>query len=124
MPYVRGREAVVHEIHGVRFTAHANPGTGSREIAAWQGEIPAGTVGVPHTVSHEEVIHVLSGTLRFTVDGEAADLEAGDTVIVPAGALFGLDNLTGGPATTWVATSVGLTAVLPDGGTLTPPWAN
>ena len=124
MPYVRGGDAVVHEIHGVRFTAHANPGTGSREIAAWRGEIPAGTVGVPHTVSHEEVLHVLSGTLRFSVDGETADLGPGDTVIVPAGALFGVDNPTGEPAVTWVATGVGLTAVLADGSTITPPWAN
>ncbi|MFC1409775.1 cupin domain-containing protein [Streptacidiphilus sp. N1-12] len=124
MPYVRGHQAVVHEIHGVRFTAHANSGTGSRQIAAWQGEVPAGTVGVPHTVSHEEVIHVLSGALRFTIDGESADLGAGDTVIVPAGSLFGLDNLGTDTATTWVTTSVGLTATLPDGSTLTPPWAN
>ncbi|MFC1416560.1 cupin domain-containing protein [Streptacidiphilus cavernicola] len=124
MPYVRGGQAVVHEIHGVRFTAHANPGTGSRAIAAWRGEIPAGTPGVPHTVSHEEVIHVLSGTLRFSVDGDTADLGAGDTAIVPAGALFRLDNPTDRPAATWVSTAVGLTAALPDGSTLTPPWAN
>ncbi|MHA6759969.1 cupin domain-containing protein [Streptacidiphilus sp. PAMC 29251] len=124
MPYVRGPEAVVHEIHGVRFTAHANPGTGSKELAAWLGEVPAGTVGVPHTISREEVLHLLSGALRFSVDGEVADLVAGDTVIAPAGALLGLDNRSTEPATLWVATGVGLTATLADGSTLTPPWAN
>ena len=124
MPYVRSTEAVVHEIHGVRFTAHANPGTGSREISAWLAEVPAGTVGVPHTVSREEVLHLLSGALRVGIDGEAAELAAGDTAIVPAGSRLGLDNSGVEAATMWVSTSVGLTATLPDGSVLTPPWAN
>ncbi|WP_042402586.1 cupin domain-containing protein [Streptacidiphilus carbonis] len=124
MPVIRSADAAVHEIHGVRFVAHANPGTGSKEICAWRGEIPAGTAGVPHTISREEVIHVLTGALRFTVDGEAADLSSGDTVVAPAGALFQVDNLSGGPAAMWTVTTVGLTATLPDGSTLAPPWAN
>ena len=124
MPVIRSADATVHEIHGARFVAHANPGTGSKEICAWRVEIPAGTTGVPHTISHEEVIHVLTGALRFSVDGEAADLVAGDTVIAPAGARFGVDNLSGEPATMWTVTSVGLTATLADGSTITPLWAN
>jgi quercetin dioxygenase-like cupin family protein len=124
MPYIRSGEAAVHEIHGVRFTAHANPGTGSSEICAWLAEVPAGTVGVPHTVSREEVLHLLSGALRIDVDGEAADLVAGDTAVVPAGARLGLENPAAEAASMWVATSVGLTATLADGSTLTPPWAN
>ncbi|MFC1399977.1 MULTISPECIES: cupin domain-containing protein [Streptacidiphilus] len=124
MPVIRSADATVHEMHGSRFVAHANTGTGSKEICAWRVEIPAGTTGVPHTVSREEVIHVLTGALRFTVDGEAADLVPGDTVIVPAGARFGVDNPGGEPATMWTVTSVGLTATLADGSTVTPPWAN
>lgn len=124
MPYVRSTEAVTHAIHGVTFVAHANPRTGSEEICAWRAEVPVGTVGVPHTVSREEVIHLLTGRLRFSVDGEVADLGPGDTVIAPAGARLGLDNVSGEPATMWVSTSVGLTATLADGSVITPPWAN
>lgn len=124
MPYVRSNEATVHEIHGVRFTAHANPGTGSREIAAWLGEVPAGLVGPPHTISREEVLHLLSGTLRIGIDGEQAELGPGDTAIAPAGSLLSLSNPGPGSAAMWVSTGVGLTATLADGSTLTPPWAN
>lgn len=124
MPFVRSADAVTHEIHGARFVGYANPAAGSREVCAWRGEIPARTVGVPHTVSREEVLYLLSGGLRFTVDGEAAELVAGDAVIVPAGAEFAVDNLGDEPAATWVCTTVGLTATLADGAVLTPPWAN
>ena len=83
---------------------------------------PVGTEGVPHHVSREEVLYVLSGTLRVTVNGDAADAVAGDVVLVPAGAQFGASNQTGDPAAAWVTTTVGFAGVLPDGSWFTPPW--
>jgi len=124
MPYIRSAEALVHEVHGVRFVSYAVPAAGSKELCAWRGEVPAGTPGVPHTVSREEVLYLLSGTLRFSVDGEVADLVAGDAAVVPAGSQLRLDNVSAEPAAIWTATGVGLTATLPDGSTLTPAWAN
>jgi quercetin dioxygenase-like cupin family protein len=124
MPFVRSSEAITHQIHGVRFVAYANPGTGTSQVCAWRGEIPAGTAGVAHTVSHEEVMHVLSGQLRLRIDGDAADLRPGDVAIVPAGAELKVDNVSGHDATMWVATSVGLQATMADGSVLRPPWAN
>ncbi len=124
MPFVRSADAVTHEIHGARFVAYANPASGSKELSAWRTEIPAGTTGVPHTVSREEIVHLLTGGLRLTVDGEAADLIAGDVAIVPAGATLRVDNVSGVQATMWVATSVGLTAETADGTLISPPWAN
>ena len=123
MPFVRSADAVTHEIHGARFVAYANPASGSKELSAWRTEVPAGTDGVPHTVSREEVVQLLTGGLRLTVDGEEADLVAGDVAIVPAGATLRVDNVSGAEAAMWVATSVGLTAELADGTLLTPPWA-
>jgi quercetin dioxygenase-like cupin family protein len=124
MSYIRSTEAAAHSIHGVRFVAYANPGSGSKEICAWRGEIPAGLVGVPHTISHEEVFYLLTGTLRFSIDGETADLVPGDAAIAPAGSLLGLENVGEETATMWVSTGVGLSAVLADGSTVSPPWAN
>ena len=124
MPYIRSADAVVHETHGVRFVSYAVPAAGSRELCAWRGEVPAGTAGVPHTVGREEVLYLLSGALRFSVDGDVADLVAGDAVVVPAGAELCLDNVSGEPAAIWTAAGVGLTATLPDGSTIAPPWAN
>ncbi|MDX6361211.1 MAG: hypothetical protein QOC85_214 [Streptomyces sp.] len=124
MPVVRSSEAVVHEIHGARFVSHATPLTGSKELCAWRGEIPAGTRAPLHTVNREEIFHLLSGELLITLDGRTERIVAGDTVIINPGATLGVENPTGTTATSWVTTSIGLEAELADGTRLTPPWAN
>ena len=123
MPVIHAAQSVVHQMHGTSFTSYASPARGSRELCAWRIEIPGGTEGVPHHVSREEVLYVLSGTLRVTVDGEAEDAAAGDVVLVPAGARFGASNQAVEPVTAWVTTTVGFAGVLPDGSWFTPPWA-
>ena len=122
MPVIRATQSVVHQMHGTSFTSYASPARGSRELCAWRVEIPGRTDGVPHHVSREEVLYVLSGTLRVTMDGDATDAAAGDVVRVPAGAQFGASNQTDSPATAWVTTTVGFAGVLPDGSWFTPPW--
>jgi hypothetical protein len=52
----------------------------------------------------------------------AEEAAAGDVVLVPAGARFGVSNLAAGPATAWVTTTVGFAGVLPDGSWFSPPW--
>ncbi len=122
MPVIHADQAAVHQMHGTSFTAYASPARGSRELCAWHIEIPGHTEGVRHHVSREEVLYVLSGTIRASLDGQAEDATAGDVIVVPAGARFGADNLADQPATAWVTTSVGLLGVLPDGSWISPPW--
>lgn len=122
MPVIRATQSVVHQMHGTSFTSYASPARGSRELCAWHIEIPGRTEGVPHHVSREEVLYILGGTLRVTMDEETADAAAGDVVLVPAGAQFGASNPAEGPATAWVTTTVGFAGVLPDGSWFTPPW--
>ncbi|PAK23373.1 cupin [Streptomyces sp. alain-838] len=124
MPIVRSSEAVTHEIHGARFVSYATPRTGSKELCAWRGEIPAGTKAPAHTVSREEIFHLLTGELLITLDGRTEHVTAGDTVIINRGATLAVENPTDRTATSWVTTSVGLEAELADGTLLTPPWAN
>ncbi|MFG2122408.1 cupin domain-containing protein [Streptomyces sp. NPDC048710] len=124
MPVVRSSEAVTHEIHGARFVSYATPLTGSKELCAWRGEIPAGTRAPAHTVNREEIFHLLIGELLITLDGRTERISAGDTVIVNPGATLAVQNPTDHTAVSWVTTSVGLTAELDDGTVLTPPWAN
>jgi mannose-6-phosphate isomerase-like protein (cupin superfamily) len=124
VPVVRATDAVVHELHGTRFTSYAAPARGSRELAAWRVEIPAASAGMPHTVSREEVLFVLRGEVLAVLDGATTAVPAGDVVVVPAGATFRLDNPGAEPATAWVTTSVGLEATMPDGTRIAPPWAN
>lgn len=122
MPVIHAAQSVVHQMHGTSFTSYASPARGSRELCAWRIEIPGGTEGVPHHVSREEVLYVLGGTLRVTLDGEAGDAAPGDVILVPAGARFGASNLAHETATAWVTTTVGFAGVLPDGSWFTPPW--
>ncbi|MGW3160503.1 cupin domain-containing protein [Streptomyces sp. NPDC001089] len=124
MPVVHPSDAVVHEIHGARFVSYATPRSGSVELCAWRGEIPAGTKAPVHTVTREEIFHLLAGELLVTLDGRTERITAGDTVIINPGVAFGVENPTGRTATSWVTTSLGLRAELADGSVLTPPWAN
>jgi mannose-6-phosphate isomerase-like protein (cupin superfamily) len=123
MPVIHAGEAVVHHLHSASFTSYAAPARGSQELCAWRVEIPGRTEGVAHYVSREEVLYVLSGTMRAVLGDQAAEATAGDVVLVPAGSKFRIDNPADGPATAWVTAGVGLTAVLPDGSQITPPWA-
>ena len=124
MPVIRSSEATTHEIHGARFVSYATPLTGSRELCAWRGEIPAGTKAPAHTVSREEIFHLLVGELLITLDGRTERIAAGDTVIVNPGTTLALENPTDHTALSWFTTSVGLEAELADGSRITPPWAN
>jgi quercetin dioxygenase-like cupin family protein len=124
MPFIAANEAVVHDMHGVRFVSYAASALGSKELCAWRGEVPAGSGGQVHTISREEVFLVLSGSLEFTIDGGSRLLGVGDVAIAPAGSTLGVANPTEEPARMWVTTSVGLTATLPDGSQISPPWAS
>ncbi|MEU3255355.1 cupin domain-containing protein [Streptomyces sp. NPDC006997] len=124
MPVVRSSEAVTHELHGARFVSYAAPRTGGRELCAWRGEVPAGTRAPAHSVSREEVLHLLDGELLVTLDGRTERVTAGDTVIVNAGSVLTVENPTDRPAVTWVTTSLGMTAELADGTRVAPPWTH
>ncbi|MFF8969182.1 cupin domain-containing protein [Streptomyces sp. NPDC014995] len=124
MPVVRPSDTLTHEIHGARFVSYATPLTGSKELAAWRGEIPPGTKAPAHTVNREEILHLLIGELLLTLDGRTERITAGDTVIVGPGATLSIENPTDHTAISWVTTSLGLEAVLADGTRITPPWAN
>jgi len=60
MPVIHAADATVHHLHDTSFTSYASPSRGSRELCGWRIEIPAGTHGVPHHVSHEEVLYILA----------------------------------------------------------------
>ena len=123
MPVVHAADAVIHDTHGSRFTSYAAPSRGSRELAAWRVDVPPGSPGVPHTVTREEVLYMLSGTLLVSIgDAPTTQSKPGDAIVVPPGAIFKIENPGDEPASAWVTTSAGLEATLPDGSTFSPPW--
>ncbi|NBM17241.1 cupin domain-containing protein [Streptomyces sp. GC420] len=124
MPVVRAADAIVHEIHGARFLSHAAPAQGSVELSAWRAEMPAGTSSPVHTVSREEIFHLLQGTVEAVLDGRAETLSPGDTAIISPGVPVQIHNRGTGTAVAWVTTTTGLSVTLGDESVLTPPWAN
>lgn len=126
MPVIHAADAVAHDMHGSRFTSYAAPARGSAELCAWRLDVPAGRDGTAHTVSREEILFVLCGTLFVTLgngpDAAGVACRAGDAIVVPPDSSVRVDNPGDEPASAWVTTSVGLEAVLPDGSRLAPPW--
>lgn len=113
-----------YAMHGVTFTSYASTLSGAKELAGWCADFPPGTAGMPHSMSHEELLFILSGRLRIQIDQDVFEAHAGDTVLVPAGATFTLNNNSDAPASAWVVTAIGMTATLTKDGTqLAPAWA-
>jgi mannose-6-phosphate isomerase-like protein (cupin superfamily) len=123
MPIIRSTEAITYELHGSAFHSYVTAARGGTELCAWQLSVPANVTGVAHRPSREEVLLILEGSARVTLDGVSSELTMGDVALVSAGSEFGVDS---GPTgvTAWVTTTRGLEAVLPDGSRVAPPWAN
>lgn len=111
-------------VHGVTFTSFVASATGSSSLAAWRADFPPRIHGQAHTMTHEEILCVLSGALAVEVGDRSFTASAGDAVLVPAEAVFRVSNDTDEPAQAWVTTTLGMTATMCDtGDALSPPWA-
>jgi mannose-6-phosphate isomerase-like protein (cupin superfamily) len=128
MPVIRAADAVVHELHGTRFTSYASSASGSAELCVWRVDLPEPAAepspGVPHRISREEVFVIIDGAVRVNLDDASHVLGPGDVAVAPAGAHISIDNLGPGPASAWVSTGLGLEAMMADGSRISPPWAN
>jgi mannose-6-phosphate isomerase-like protein (cupin superfamily) len=111
------------DLPGVEFTGYAAPSRGSDGLCAWQITVAPGLVSdQAHTLDHDEVFLVTSGSIRLSPDGQR--LRAGDCAIVPAGGPIQLSNPGAEPATAHVLIRSGFTAMMADGSAVpTPPWA-
>ncbi len=123
MSVVRATDAVDYHAHGSTFSSFVSPSRGSAQLCAWRLSVPADVKGVAHRPTREEVLLILDGALRVTLNGQASDLSPGDVVVVPAASELCVDTGPAG-ASAWVTTTGGLEAVLPDGSSFAPPWAN
>jgi quercetin dioxygenase-like cupin family protein len=85
VPIVRSDDAPEFDMNGIHVVGLSSPKRGATEITSALVTMSTGQVIPPHVHDHEEVVHVLSGRLRFLLDGEEMVLEPGDTAIVNAG---------------------------------------
>lgn len=76
---------------GIRYL---RDGSQENEMGMFELLVPPNS-NVPPAHSHtnnEEVVYVLEGKLRFTVDGVTRDLETGMTMSTPKGLVHGFSN--------------------------------
>jgi quercetin dioxygenase-like cupin family protein len=123
MPITDAGTASVHELAGTRFTPLAAPSSGSTEICVWRVELPPHSDAVPHEVTREEVLVVLSGTARTSIDGRVTDVAAGGAVIVPPDTPFSVTAAGDEPMVALACLPVGGQARMPGEEPFTPPWA-
>lgn len=123
MPITDARTAPVHEMAGTRFTPLAAPSSGSTEICVWRVELPPHAGAVPHELTREEVLVILSGTARASIGGRVAGVAPGSAIIVPPGTPFSLTAVGDEPVVALACLPVGGQARMPGEEPFTPPWA-
>ena len=75
-------------------------GSQTESLGMFELTVPPGSnVPPPHShTNNEEVVFVLEGTLRYTVDAETRDLTPGQTMRTPRGSVHGFSNPFGSVA--------------------------
>jgi quercetin dioxygenase-like cupin family protein len=121
MPVINSTDVTTFETHGSRFHSFVAPSRGSDQLCAWRLEVPPDLEGVAHRPTRDEVLLVLDGDLRITLDGIQTTLHEGDVALVLANSELQVDAGTTG-SKVWVTTTPGLEAVTSDGVRITPPW--
>ncbi|MDH4111681.1 MAG: cupin domain-containing protein [Actinomycetota bacterium] len=124
MPVERADEHPTFELSGNTITSLAAPSRGADEAALFRIEVPA-RGGLPaHHHDHLDVFTVESGGGTFHIDDESIEIETGDSVVVPVGAVHFLE--AGDDGTSIVVTMLAGTKLVraDDGSELVPPWVS
>jgi mannose-6-phosphate isomerase-like protein (cupin superfamily) len=121
---IKHAEAPTFNRDGTDVTGYASASRGARDTGVWRLTLAPGAASPPHSLSREEVFLALSGSAEATIGDERHALDAGDCLIVPAGEPFAIATRGDQPFEAVVCMPVGGEAtILPDGPTITPPWA-
>jgi len=121
---IRATDAPIFTVPGFSIRGLASPARGSKELSSWRLEAAPGASSPAHTLSNEEIFHVLRGALRLTLDDVDTILHAGDAAAVHAGTRLRVSNPFDADAEAVVCVPAGIQAHLLDGTALgTPEWA-
>jgi quercetin dioxygenase-like cupin family protein len=105
------------------MTTLASPSLGaSQGLSLWRVEMEPGQRGPVHVFDSEQVWHLLDGRAEITVDGAVVPLAAGDSLVLPAGAVRQVT--AAGPTAFLVCGHAAAVVTVPgeDAPRGTPPW--
>ena len=108
---------------GVTAIGYASPSRGARDLSLWRLSLAPGESSPPHSLSREEVFLALAGSAVATIDGIPHAFAAGDCLVVPVGSRFILVAGEEGLDAVCAMAAGGKATLLPDGPTISPPWA-
>ena len=91
------------------------------DVAVWRTELAAGTPGPRHTIDVDQLLVVLTGSVRVDIGETSYDVGAGDAVKLPGGAVRVITP-TDGAATTLTVGRAGAHARVGDGDPVPVPW--
>jgi mannose-6-phosphate isomerase-like protein (cupin superfamily) len=123
MPIIHAPETPTHEVHATRFWRLASPSTGPKEASVWRVEVPPATEPVPHELTREEILVVVSGTARAPLDGVVEEVGAGGAIVVPRDTPFSLTAAGREPLVALAYLPVGAQGRIDGQEPFTPPWA-
>ena len=124
MPVERAEEHPTFELGRNTITSLAAPSRGAAEAALYRVEVPAGGALPAHHHDHLDVFSVESGSGTMHIEAESFGVAAGDSVVVPIGAVHHLE--AGDRGVTIVVTMLAGTKLVraDDGAKLLPPWVS
>lgn len=124
MPIVYNADSPTFELDHVTAHGQAAPSRGARETSSWRFKMHPGAPATQHQVTREEIFVIMAGRGVAELEGETHELEAGDTLIVPAHTLFSIANPYDEPLKMVAVLPVGAQAIMPGMEPFTPPWAS
>jgi mannose-6-phosphate isomerase-like protein (cupin superfamily) len=120
---ISSHDAPTFQQDGVTAIGYASPSRGSNDLSVWRLSLVAGERSPAHSLSREEVFVALGGSAVATIDAATLAFTAGDCLVVPTGASFTLVAGDAGLEAFCAMAAGGQATLLPDGPTITPPWA-
>ena len=122
MPILKIDDAPTFHLAGVHVRGLSSPSRGAIETTSYLVTLGPGQRLPEHTHDHEEVFHVMSGSLTVTLDGEETNLAVGDTVMVPSGVSHFPYTALEHSAELLAMMPVGTWMIRPNGERAVPPW--
>jgi mannose-6-phosphate isomerase-like protein (cupin superfamily) len=120
---ISSQDAPVFRQAGVTAVGYASPSRGASDLSLWRLSLAPGEASPPHSLSREEVFLALGGEAVATIDGAEHSFGAGDCLVVAAGKPFVLSAGDAGLDAVCAMAAGGKATLLPDGPTISPPWA-
>jgi quercetin dioxygenase-like cupin family protein len=120
---VRGQELEATGTEGNFAGGVATPGRGAEEVSVIRQRQSPGAANPPHLHDREEVMIVLTGTVKVTIEKEETELSAGDALIVPANTMHRIETIGEAEAGWLLSAPAGVRFLFSDGREASPAWA-